>query len=273
MLLDFTVHQLKGSDIKILSLFNEKLMVSDMSRSQLFIYSTEGLHLSTINSKEIFYDAIWTPRGNIVYTTFSSNKVVVMSETGKVTNIHTWMKGPKSLSISNDGIIYVADWKTGVYQSTDDGVNWSLVFNSTLGWSCLKAIKVATNYSDVFWTVMINRSESNLLRMYNVDRRLSNVKVTWRDIDVPSTNGEQISLPFSSLSHDSNMNIFLSDISNRAVHVLSTNGQFHFQLLSPNYIAHQPGRLTVDKERQLLYIGQREGLVAVFQLKYGVEGD
>ena len=274
LLKNFTVDQLKGLSVNILSVFNDKLLVScGVDLSQLFIYSREGRHLSTIttNDNDELWDATWTPRGNIVYTTFSSNRVVVMSESGKVITTHTQMTDPRYLSVSSDDIIYLADYMTGVYQSTDDGVSWSLVFKSTDGWHCDQVIKVTTDHSDDFWTLEQSNNWMNYhLRVYSVDRRRSDGNVTWRDINVTTTDGKHIDLSGSSrLSYDGNMNIFLSDCFNKAVHVLSVNGQYHCQLLSSHHIENNPYRLAVDKERQLLYVGQDEGVVGVFKLTYG----
>ena len=257
-------------------MFNDKLLVS-RGLSQLFIYSREGRHLSTIttNDNDELWDATWTPRGNIVYTIWHSNKVVVMSESGKVITTHTHMTLPRYLSVSSDDIIYLADSQTGVYQSTDDGVSWSLVFKSTDGWHCDQVIKVTTDHSDDFWTLEQSGEYPNInnhLRVYSVDRRRSDGNVTWRDINVPTTDGKHIDLSYSSLSYDGNMNIFLSDYYNKAVHVLSVNGQYHCQLLSSHHIENVPCRLAVDKERQLLYVGQNEGVLGVFKLTYGEGG-
>ena len=274
LLQNFTVDQLKVSYATILSVFNDKLLVSVNGHSQLFIYSREGRHLSTItiNNNDKLWDTTWTPRGNIVYTTFS-NKVVVMSESGKVITTHTQMTKPRYLSVSNDDIIYLADLETGVYQSTDDGVSWSLVFKSTDGWHCWQVIKVTTDHSDDFWTLEQSVNKNWHLRVYSVDRKRSDGNVTWRDINVTTTDGKHINLSNSSLSYDGNMNIFLSDWDNKAVHVLSLNGQYHCPLLSSHHFKSEPCRLAVDKERQLLYVGQMVGVVGVFKLTYGDGGD
>ena len=258
-------------------MFNDKLLVSCSFLSQLFIYSREGRHLSTItiNKNDLLWDATWTPRGKIVYTTCNihgSNKVVVISESGKVITTHTQMTRPQYLSVSSDDIIYLADYKTGVYQSTDGGVSWSLVFKSTDGWHCYQVIKVTTDHSDDFWTLEQSDNKSRHLRVFSVDRRRSDGNVTWRDINIPTTNGKHINLSYSSLSYDGNINIFLSDLHNKAVHVLSVNGQYHCQLLSSLHFKDKPRRLAVDKKRQLLYVGQAKGVVAVFELTYG-EGE
>ena len=286
LLQNFTFDQLKGwytdsySGVTILSVFNDKLLVSYggslLGLSQLFIYSREGRHLSTItiHNNDKLCDATWTPRGNIVYTTLYSNKVVVMSKSGKVITTHTQMTEPRCLSVSNDDIIYLADSETGVYQSKDDGVSWSLVFKSTDGWHCEQVIKVTTDHSDDFWTLEQSDNNNHHLGVYSVDRRRSDGNVTWRDINVPTTDGKHINLSYnSSLSYDSNMNIFLSDCDNKAVHVLSVNGQYHCQLLSSHHFKNEPLRLAVDKERQLLYVGQMWSVVGVFKLTYGDGGD
>ena len=197
-----------------------------------------------------------------------------MSESGKVITTHTRMTSPQRLSVSSDDIIYLADSKTGVYQSTDDGVSWSLIFKSTDGWHCWQVIKVTTDHSDDFWT--LERSDNNNwhLRVYSMDRRRSDGNVTWRDINVPTTDGKYIDLSgYSSLLYDGNMNIYLSDCNNKAVHLLSVNGQYHCQLLLSHQIKNKPCRLAVDKERQLLYAGQARGVVGVFELTYGDGGE
>ena len=283
LLQNFTVDQLKSWSVDILSVFNDKLLVSSayilglsklVSRydfSQLFIYSREGRHLSTIttNNNDRLLDAMWTPRGNIVYTTCNSNKVVVMSESGKVITTHTQMADPRCLSVSSDNIIYLADYETGVYQSTDDGVSWSLVFKPTDGWHCWRVIKVTTDHSDDFWTLEHSDNNNWHLRVYSVNRKRSDGNVTWRDINVSTTDGKHIDLSGSRLSYDGNMNIFLNDWDNKAVHMLSVNGQYHCQLLSSHHIKNTPYILAVDKECQLLYVGQDKSVVGVFKLTYG----
>ena len=82
--------------VNILSIVNDKLLVSGSRMSYLFIYSRNGYHLSTITTQDndTLRDASWTPHSNIVYTTFSSSKVVVMSESGYGIILHTNVKFP-----------------------------------------------------------------------------------------------------------------------------------------------------------------------------------
>ena len=130
-----------------------------------------------------------------------------------------------------------------------------------------------TDFSDDFWTLETSDNYNNNLRVYSVDRRCSDGNVTWRDINVTTTNGKHINLSLNSgLSYDDNMNIFLSDSRNNAVHVFSVNGQCHCLLLSSHHFENKPYRLAVDKERQLLYVGQGDSVVRVFKLTYGKRG-
>ena len=122
----FTIDQLKVNCVDILSEFNDKLLarIENLLPSQLFIYSREGRDLLTIITFD--NDQLYDARGNIVYSKWNDNKVVVMSQSGKVITTNAQKINPRNLSMSNDGIIYLTDDKTGVYQSKDDGVSWSL---------------------------------------------------------------------------------------------------------------------------------------------------
>ena len=280
LLLNFTVSQLESQCVDILSVFNDKLLVGSEGHSQLFIYSREGRHLLTIaiNDNDWLLDATWTPRGNIVYTTYG-DKVVVISESGEVSTPQTHIRGSQKFHVSSDDIIYLTatDWHIGlgVYQSTDNGVSWSLVFNIAGEWQLsTELIKVATDHVDEFWILKRATSHSLLTRYKNLfvycrDKRRSDGTVTQRNISV----GEYVNLSSVSLSYDGNMNIFLNDWSNEVVHVLSVNGQYHYPLLSSIQIKSCPWKLVVDKERQLLYIGENKGVVEVFKLTYGVGYD
>ncbi len=68
------------------------------------------------------YDAAWTNCGNIVYTTQNGNKVIVVSPSSDVIAEETQMINPRCFSVFAEDVICVADWESGVYQSTDEGV-------------------------------------------------------------------------------------------------------------------------------------------------------
>ena len=233
--------------------------------SQLLIYSREGHYLSTITTNDYPFDATWTPRGSIVYTTYS--KVVVGSKTGKVIAVHSQMTNPRYLSSWED-IIYLTDVRKGVFRSTDDGVSWNLVFIPH--GLCKQAIKVTSDsdYQDDFWALVFIGHKYRL-GVYCVDMRNSLDKVTWREINVTNTDSEHIQLHSTKLSFGGYNNIFLTDFGNKVVHVFSVTGQYHGQLLPSLQLNNSPERLAEDKVNQLLYVGQGLGVVSVFKLSYG----
>ena len=227
---------------------------------------------SAIIINDSLCDATWTPRGNIVYSTCDySDEVVRMMflEADKVNFTRTGTANPRHLSVSNDDVIYLADYEIGVYQSTDDGVSWSLVFKLTDGWNCLKVIKVPTNNSDYFWTLDTKDKSSHRLCVYKTDKKRIDGIVALRDVIVPTTDGKHIDLARSSLSYDDNMNIFLSDCDNTAVHIFSANGQYSCQLLSAHHIKNKPLMLAVDKELQLLFVMHKDNTLSLLKLTHG----
>ena len=239
--------------------------------SQLFIYSREGHYVSAIKIEDYPFDATWTPRGNIVYTIYNSSEigaVVVISKTGKVIKVNDHIIKPRYLSVSED-IIFLADMHVGVFQSTNDGALWTLVFVSHEGWLCNQVIKVTSdtyNRHD-FWTLEFTVSKLRL-GVYNLDIWSPYDNVTWQEINVTKADGQRIELHSSKLSYGGEGHIFLNDLFKKEVHVFLVNGRYLGQLLSAHQIRTKPETLALDKERQLLYIGQGLGVVGVFKLPY-----
>ena len=91
--------------------------------------------------------------------------------------------------------------------------------------------------------------------------------VPFRDITVTTTNDRQVDMFMGKLAYDGHTNIFLSEYRNKAVHVLSSSGEYERQLLSSDHI-DKPYGLAVDRERHLLYVGQPFGKVGVFTMTY-----
>ena len=272
--LNFTIEESMSGAVRILSIFNDKLLVTT-SDSKLIIYSREGLYLSTITANDItnLGDATWTPHGNIVYATIGDvNKVVVISETGEEIITHTHLESPGSFSVSDDGIIYLSE-ASGIYQSSNDGVKWSRIFNFTYGFiNNRQVIKVNADKNDDFWTLERSLTARNL-PVCSIKRNRSDRNVTCRDISLMKTDGDPIDLSLSSLAYDGDMNIFISEMDKKAIHMLSVSGQYRYQLLSPHGIRNRPWKLAIHKESQLLYVGQDYGLVEAFKLTYGKGGD
>ena len=272
LLLTFNISQLKGSNINILSFSStDQLLAGCCSNSQMYVYSRGGCHISivTITKGDNLYDASWTPCGNIVYTTNNcennDNGVVVMSEFGKVIS-RTQLTAPRYLTVSDDNTIYLTDFEMGVYQSTDDGLHWTLVIERTdKKWYCRQIIKQATDYSDNFWALECNNDYSSdqayRLRKYSMQGN----NLTWVDINLP----KNINLHYcSSLAYDDNANILFNNYDSRTIYTWSLNKLVYNQELSPDDITKKPYKLIVDAKRQQLYVGQNDGIVEIFKLSH-----
>ena len=153
-------------------MYNNKLLVGERGKNKLFVYNQQGSRLFTITT-DLFtplMDALWAPYvGYIVYTTIDI--IVVKSSifiSGKAIHIEsTKMQHPLRFSVSNDDIIYVAVAKEpnfSVYQSSDYGITWSLLFKSS-SWKFLHAIEVTTVRDKMFWTYAQNYRGAKEWRM------------------------------------------------------------------------------------------------------------
>ena len=250
-------------------------MVSSLNLAQLFVYSRDGHHLSSIpaNDNDTLQDAMWTSFGNIIYTTTNSRKVVLISESGKFI-AETLMTNPQYLSISSDNLIYLADSQTGIYESKNDGVSWKLFLKTAF--RCLMLVKVATESNNDFWTLEQYINGNYYLGAYSVNRDLednSTNYVQWKSVKVYMANGKPINMRYCFLSSDRNMNIFLSDISHKAVHILSATCRQRYQTFSLPYFENKPFRLALSNEHKLLFVGQDNSTVGVYNLTYGKKAD
>ena len=99
-----------------MSVFNNKLLVSSRGLSLFSIYSCAGHHISSIRitHNDTLCDATWIPSGDIVYTSNSNKVVALFASFGQLITMHTCINEPKYLSVSNDDVIFLADFSTGV---------------------------------------------------------------------------------------------------------------------------------------------------------------
>ena len=263
--------------ITILSVLNDKVLLSQDAGGKLSIHSWEGRFILFANIRDkTMIDATWTPKGKIVYT--APARIVLLSDYGKIILVDdTTFTVPWTLSVYND-IIYLADLLKGLFQSADDGFNWNLILVQENGWSPVQVISLTADKSNSIWTIEWNKNGTknykiNRLSRYDMKSERSDGNTLWARINRPIMYCKymQTNLFSAFISNDGYENVFLSDSINKAVYVLSENGQCYRQLLSPKYLKYNPQRIAVDSKRRLLYVAQKdEGvfIVSVFKLKY-----
>jgi hypothetical protein len=263
---NFTLNTTNGHPVEVLSVSSEGQLLVGLQRDrQLHVYSADRRHLTSITlpDNDRVYDAVWTRRGNIVYSESGSGKVVTMSQSCDVIQ-KTNLSQPTWLSVSTDGVIYLISDCASVYQSTDNGVTWSHMFNVTDGWKCYQVIKASTDSNtDVLWT-LVESAERVHLRVYTVDKRRSaGDNVSW--CEVPG----HVTVDLGSrMAYDGLTNIFVNAYSDRAVHVWSVSGQYDRQLMTRQQLNLYPCRVAVDTQRHMMYVGLEKGTVGVFELTY-----
>ena len=262
---NFTINQFPL--VNILSLFNDTLLVGSSGQTQFFIYSHTGRNLLKITDgdKAQICDATWTPRGNILYATKKPYKVVVMSQNGTIIAICRNMKELSYFSVSSDNGIFVIENGEHIFYSVDDGISWRLQLRLPHGWLCWQVIGVINGRNKQFW--MLGHDDKARYNLAVYGTRLYG-EALWRNVNLTLTESNHVYLVRSSLSYDGNMTIFLNDFFNKALHVFSVSGLYRYKLLSPRSIKNNPCRLAIDNKRQLLYVGQENGLVEVFMLLY-----
>ena len=119
-----------------------------------YIYHTDNTnftHTSTINTSHYIRDISWTPSGDILFVDHDNHEVIVKSQLNFEIK-KTAMTDPCNLTLCADNTIYLSDWKNGVYQSTNNDISWSHLFETADKSKYWQVIKVETDYGVDYWT-------------------------------------------------------------------------------------------------------------------------
>lgn len=106
---NFIMEQVRGGKfgVTVLSVSSGgQLLVGSYEDRQVHVYSAEGSHVISINllDDDTLEDAVWSPRGDIVYTACNNEHVVVLTQRGNVI-AETKSLVPYRLSVSADDAI------------------------------------------------------------------------------------------------------------------------------------------------------------------------
>lgn len=272
----FSTTSLFGSGILSVSSAGRLILGKSGVSNELLIYTTGGSHVTTLNVavSRVVYDAVWTPRGNIVCA--ADTNVVVLSSAGEILKKTENATG-RYFSVSQDGDIYISD-KKNVYKSTDDGMTWTVMFSAPDGNISIQlAIKVSSKqYNDLFWTVEYKYPVPPLIKITQLLCRYTLSKtadstvsgVTRHVITMPTRLNKKVSVKL--LTFDGHSTIFALLDNNLDVFMWSITGKFNGQLqLLLDSSQHLVNCLTVDSVNRTLYVNfPSDGMVRVFTLMY-----
>ena len=269
----FVISELSDKQLGIsaLSVNNKKILVGSYSDkeedSYIYSYNTNGDKLSTFNCQSKLLSATWINDFQFICSiAYESARIV--SDNGDITLVPLTLKYPQSIyvSLTNPEFIYLADWQNGLYHSVDGGKTWSLVFNLPEKCYLRQAIPLIQNDNEdkqIFWT----RTEINwnfYLQECVVDKQ---GKTTWRDINLTTQTGNIIHLnSCSMMAYDENDTIFVSSPKNNAVYGFSAKSGKQDVALSIKEGLDGPSGLAINNEYKLLYVGNKKGVVKVFNL-------
>ncbi len=238
------------------------------------------------------FDAIWTPGGKIVFTTTNHNgtNLVTITTSGRIVASYPVKSFANYLSVSTDGIIYVSTC-AGVYQSSDDGLTWSSVFDTprdSESICIMEAIRVSTdNDTDVFWALISLESDRfkslwslaedrNILHVLNVKYSKGFYEQAQYDerVHATSTNPKIVSNLGRLVYHDRLATIFTTRKKHAALHMWSVSGLYGGELSMPEQFLTDDDRIypkciTVDRRGHVTYMYVcYENSVEVFNLVY-----
>ena len=251
-------------EITMLAVKNNKILVGEPNCTELFIYDDKGKLLNTIKVGTIVCDAAFAPNGNIICSTPTLG-LLVMSEDGKVMQ-QKFLTSPRDISVSSDGEVFVTDSSEGVFQSSDNGNTWCLIFGVSISsWMSWQTLKLRNDQGEiVYWTLEVLQNENNC-RI--IERALSGDLIATRLLSMKIANGTDISKSYTRMVYNEDHSVLLIDTKNSSVHSFSVNNyQYEKQLFGKNEI-NRPTMHAINKKSNLLYIGQEDGTLKIFKLQ------
>ena len=270
----FVISELKNSQygLTTLSINNDKILIGSYlitKNTSVYICNTNGKNLSNFNVPEgSLLSAMWINNCQIIFTSNVSNLTNTVSETGDIIAQST-LNQPQYVyvsSLNDQQLIYVACWIDGLYRSVDAGKTWSLVFSLPDTCYLKQAIpltKEDTDGKQIFWTRTSTKS-GFILQKCVIDKQ---GKTTWQDVNMATQTGQIIKLDWSSMmAYDDNDTIFVSCSTDNAVYGFSVESGRQKQSLSITAGLDLPTGLTINKKERLLYVGNKKGVVKIFDL-------
>ena len=242
----------KRNYLRTVSLYEGKLLIGMHNDTQLYVYSTNGIFVASIQVPHELLCAKWTHHGNILYIA-NGGLACLISQFGQVLKQHKTI-GLTSINVMG-GLLYLTDGTNGFYALTDGGRTLKLKNKFFQNVGLWKIIKVVTN-SQSFWTI----EDDDKLHFYTVNQNQDKLKEHVIH-SLPPTLSELKYSHCCDIAFDGYANIFLTDYYNDKVHALSVNGRYLSQLLNGTFF---PCSLAVDEEHKRVYVANRGSKITSF---------
>ena len=261
--------QPKNEGVCFLSENHDKLLIGTCTKPQLQVFDNEGHYMSTVKvNGPHLAGALWSLNGNIVYAIKNRfNQVSAETESGDVVT-RTIAGLPSGLSISNDGVILLSTDTDGIYQSDDNGLTWHFLFILDSKARSVKVFKLPNVSEYNYWVLEDLSLFANRLRVCKIVGIYSTGCVQCIKKSLPSICADKSNCPMkSSVLYLGNESLIFSQPQKNAVYLLSESGQYLSQLLSSKEI-ESPYSMAMNNKHHHLYLGQKHGIVGVFEIEY-----
>ena len=227
----------------------------------IFVYKQIGTlqKIVMLQHNNTFKNFLLAQNKNFIALT--KNNILVISESGEiiktVQSIHS-----SSVSITKNGIIYLANFMNGVYQSIDNGFTWEHVFKTVE--YCNHVIKIENR--SVFWIKEHSVNSTYTVRLYKADQdSLNRRKITRITVILPETvQQNEYQRNAMDLAYDGDISVFLYEHLDGFIYLYDANGQYLKQLAKL-----EAGMCIVaDTQLKLIYSQKGKCAVNVYKLVY-----
>ena len=255
--------------ITALSVNDNGLLVSSYNNKQVYIYSKDGHQLTNFTvAVDILWSVTWLNNHQLICTSANCNNSVIMSEANDYKTILTTFNHGVHVYVSKNkpNVLYSSDLTKSLFKSEDAGKTWSTVFNIPTNYKLYQALPINDNNKEkqVFWTLILISCKYSLQECVIDKQGLT----TWREIKMTTQSGKSMQIGNKSMMvYDENDTIFVSCPEENAVLAFSVASGKQIDSLSVIKELDYPSGLALDKKGSLLYVGNKGGIIKVYEVE------
>ena len=252
---------------RISALAVTKSLLVAYTNNYYFIVNKSGLlQASSLQSMGLVTNFVVSLNDNFV-SVCENKKILITSMTGELIKT-ILIPGSFHISITKNGVLYLANVRYGVYQSTVNGFTWELVFKTVE--RCDRVIKVEhtlAKNSSVFWTLEY-KEEFCSVQIYTIDHNSTARNVSWVHVTPPETMQTDALNSIIDLLYDGCISIMMCIKSDHSIHLFNVDGEYCKRLLKLVDVKIYGAAFVVDYDLKLIFIRQKRCEVTVYKLVY-----